>query len=202
MLNIIVIRKYITLFLAIIFIIWGFNIVVKNQKSGGIVKAFGPLKVSYSATPMFSDTNLSPGKSMSRSITIENTDNTAHSIGIKTDNLATQNLSLANIIDITITRDGMPIYGLDSPTGKKNLANFFTDDVVSLNKLLPGGKGIYDFILRMDETAGDEYQGQLVKFDLLTGIDKVRFMTIPTIVPRPTFKTMPTFAPFPTLRPF
>ncbi|MBI5452527.1 hypothetical protein HY945_03625 [Candidatus Gottesmanbacteria bacterium] len=151
---------------------------------------------------MFSDTNLSPGKSMSRSITIENTDNTAHSIGIKTDNLATQNLSLANIIDITITRDGMPIYGLDSPTGKKNLANFFTDDVVSLNKLLPGGKGIYDFILRMDETAGDEYQGQLVKFDLLTGIDKVRFMTIPTIVPRPTFKTMPTFAPFPTLRPF
>lgn len=198
MLNIIVIRKFITLVLAIIFIIWGFNIMVKNQK---IVKAFGPLKVTYPSEPMFSDSNIYPGKTIIKSMTVENTDNIVHEIGMMTDNFVSQNnLSISDVIDIRIVRDGLPIYGTDSYTGKKSLTNFISE-LIRLNRLRPAEKSIYDFTLQLDSTAGDEFQGQSVKFDLLTGIDKMRFITIPTIVPRPTFKTMPTFAPFPTLRP-
>lgn len=198
MLNIIVIRKFITLVLAIIFIIWGFNIIIKNQK---IVKAFGPLKVTYPSEPMFSDSNIYPGKTIIKSMIVENTDNIAHEIGLMADNFVSQNnLSISDVIDIKIVRDGLPIYGTDSFTGKKSLSNFMSE-LIRLNRLAPSEKSIYDFTLQLDSAAGDDHQGQSVKFDLLTGIDKVKFMAIPTIVPRPTFKTMPTFAPFPTLRP-
>ncbi len=199
MLNVHILRRLLTLFLATIFVILGINIIVKNQK---VVKAFGPLKITYSNTPMFFDNNLFPGKSISQSIIIENTDNTVHSIGIKTDNLLAQDISLANIIDITITKDGIPIYGRDSSTGKKNLADFSADDVVNLNRLAAGERGVYDFVLQMEEAAGDEYQGQLVKFDLLTGTDTRRFMTLPTVQKRLTIQKFPTLVPFPTIAPF
>lgn len=193
-------RRLFILVLAMSLMIFSINIVRKNQK---VVKAFGPLKVIYSSEPLFADTDFFPGKSISRSIIIENTDNVSHTIGINTNNLTTQQTpSFADIIDITITRDGMPIYGADSATGKKTLSNFFADDIVNLNKLSPGENAVFDFSLQMEDTAGDEYQGQTVRFDLLTGIDSMRFTTIPTVFRRPTFRTMPTFAPFPTLRPF
>lgn len=200
MLNMLIFRRIITLVLAIVFVIFGFSIIIKNQK---VVKAFGPLKVTYPSEPMFADTDFFPGKSISRSIIIQNTDNVAHTIGINTDNLTTfQTPTFADIIDIAITRDGMPIYGTDSATGKKNLANFFAEDVVNLNKLLPGENSVFDIILQMEEAAGDEYQEQTVRFDLLTGIDSMRFTTISTVLQRPVFRTFPTFAPFPTFGPF
>lgn len=197
----IIIRRLITLTLAIIFVIWGFNI-IKNQKTGGVVKAFGPLKVTFPSEPMFSDLNLFPGKNITRSVTIENTDNKAYDIAIKTNNFSSQNISsLSNVIDIEITRDGMPIYGINSSTGRKTLADFSSADLVSLKKLLPGENSIYDFVIQLNSDAGDEFQGQVITFDLLVGIDTLSFVTMPTIAAFPTLRQNPTFPKYPTLRP-
>lgn len=199
MLNIIVIRKFVTVILAIIFIIWGFNIIVKNQK---IVKAFGPLKVTYPSEPMFSDSNIYPGKTIIRSMTVENTDNITHDIGMMINNFINQNnLSLSDVIDVRITRDGLPIYGIDSPTGKKSLTNFASEELVRLNRLRASEKSVYDFTLQLDNTAGDDYQGKGITLDLATGIESTKFVVVPTILPMPTMRRIPTVPTFPTFSP-
>ncbi|KKR31709.1 MAG: hypothetical protein UT63_C0063G0022 [Candidatus Gottesmanbacteria bacterium GW2011_GWC2_39_8] len=188
------IRRIITLFLAIALIVWGINTYKQNQKAVGIVRAFGRLTVTFPSSPMFNESNWIPGKKVTKTINIKNEELVTRKIGIKADKYEdAESPGLSDILSLIIIKNGSPVYGEGSTTGRKKLADFYKGGVVWIDSLKGSLSQDYIFIVEMPYSAGNEYQGKSTQFDLVAGIDDKNY-TLPTIQPIPTLKRLPTIS--------
>lgn len=163
-----------------------------NLIQSGKVRAFGPLRVTFPDTPLFDEQNWFPGKSVSKTISVENTDSFSHIVAIKPANPSN---GLANSLLIVISSQGVPVY-------QNNLPDFFNEKSVNLFTLNARQQQSFDITLSMKDDAGDEFQEKKTSFDLIAGIETNTFNTIPTIEPFPTIKTIPSIPAFPSIKPF
>lgn len=199
MINMWTLRKVIILIAIITVGIGGYKIWIKS--SNNFVRAFGPLKVTFPSTPMFRETDWFPGKVVTKSVTIENTDNLSHLVAVKAINKFNNgNSNLREALTIIISQNGQPIYGLGSPKGLKRLSDFYNEESVDLFSLNMHQQKSFDITIMMDESVGDDLQGQSTSFDLLAGVETSGLSKFPTIPPVPTIRTIPTIPSFPTLR--
>ncbi len=196
----IVIRRLLILVLAVIFLVLGINIIRSRQNVTGVVKAFGPLIVTFPSEPMFDSSNFYPGKIVEKTFTVENTDDKKQLVMIKASQVIIPSvIQLSGVLNIVISQNGKSLYGTGSPTGKKTLAAFLAEkDGVKLSNLNPLEKSEYDMSVQMDNTAGDEYQGRSISFDIIVGIDTGGLIRVPTIAPIPTIRQFPIIIHFPT----
>lgn len=172
-----------------------------NTGAKGMVRAFGPLTVNYSATPLFNESSWMPASGKTGNFTVQNTDPFSQTVLIKAGNVNnTGSPSLSEVLNIVIKRNGIVVYGEGSATGKKHLSNFYTESAVSLGTAVPLDIIPVSITLTMDSTAGGEYQGKNTVFDLFVGADSEisRMPILPTL---PKLKPLPTLRPLPTLKP-
>ncbi len=187
---------------ALVFITWGFFSYQKNNQTQGIVRAYGKLVVTFPSSPMFQEENWLPGKTITKSIRVENTDFQTQKVGIKATSIFnTASSSLPAAIGIIILQGNTPLYGEGSPTGPRNLAEFFSEEVVWLGELERNKSSVYLLRLQMIEEAGNEYQNLSTGFDLFLGTDIISFRALPTLPPIPTIRKIPTLKPLPTFPP-
>lgn len=120
--------------------------------------------------PIFVVENMLPGDSEQRTVTVKNNASSAREVsikGIKTDEAK----NFSQILDFVISQNGIDIYGGTSPTGPKTLAQFFLDSNtptgLALSTVPAGGQNQYVFKAYFPTSAGNEYQGARVVFDLV-----------------------------------
>ena len=115
---------------------------------------------------IFIVSNMLPGDSEFRSITITNNGSTARPLTVRgTKTFEFKNFS--QVLNITIFKDNSAIYG------PKLLAQFFTDSAapsgISLGNLTGHTTAAYKFLVTFPSVAGNEYQLAKVVFDLKIG---------------------------------
>ncbi len=145
---------------------WGQGI-FRNQ-----AYAVGDLTVDWGTAgignvgPIFSVSNMKPGDSQSRSVTIHNGSANGRPVaikGVKTDE--TGNLSTALLLQI---KDGPTVLYSNS------LASFFTDSMnpegIALNTISPGDDKTYTFTVTFQQSAGNEFQNTSTTFTIVIGI--------------------------------
>ncbi|OGG26641.1 hypothetical protein A2960_00520 [Candidatus Gottesmanbacteria bacterium RIFCSPLOWO2_01_FULL_39_12b] len=197
----IIIKRIITITLAVVLILTGYYFYSQNKSASGVVRAFGRLNVTFPGVPMFSEVNWYPGKIVTRSILVENTDLQTRKVGIKAVSINdNSNPFLADILKIIIITNGQIIYGEGSLTGSKTLADFYREIVVWLTDINRNETASYDFRIQMDAGATNNYQGKSTTFDLFVGADERSFLSFPTIRALPTFRVLPTLAPLQGIR--
>lgn len=118
--------------------------------------------------PIFVVENMLPGDIETRTVTVENNGSSPRDInikGVKTE----EEKNFSEILDFVISEGGTDIYGGTSPTGPKTLADFFTDSGsgLFLSSLPAGDSTQYTFKATFPTSAGNEYQGARVVFDLI-----------------------------------
>ena len=134
------------------------------------VEAVGDLFVDFSNNPIFTVAHISPGQSMSKTIRIYNDADTNKLIGIKGIK-KDEKKNIASQLLITILENRKELYG-----GKeeKNLAQFFNDSSnpngVALTSLKPRKDTKYTIKIVFKKSAGNEYQNNMVKFDIQVGV--------------------------------
>ncbi len=192
--NKIVVRRVVTLTLTIFLVISGLYYFQNSQKTSEVVKAFGPLIVTFPSEPMFDSSSFYPGKKIEKTFTVENSDDRKQQVVIKASQIIIPSVAqLSEAINIIISQYGMSLYGTGSPTGNKTLAAFFAEkDGVKLSNINSFEKTDYVIALQMDNTAGNEYQNRSVSFDISVGLDTFGLVKIPTIASIPTIKPIPT----------
>lgn len=205
-------RRITILFLAVMLVAFGAVAYKNNTQSQAIVRAFGHLTVNFPSEPMFDEANWAPGKLVTKSFSVKNTDIVGRKIGISAKDIAeTGSPGLSQGLSIIISQSGTPLYGEGSSTGLRTLTQFYTTPVVWLTFLPKGATANYDITISMDMDKGNEFQSSSTVFNLFVGIDNAVFPTIvplptfplfPTLRPLPAFKRLPTFRPIPTIRKF
>ncbi len=145
-----------------------------NTLFKGTAYAVGDLIVNWGVPegqPIFLVNNIVPGDSETHTVNVANGATVARQIGvmgIKT--LETGNLS--SVMEIVISQNGTDMYG--GSTGVKTLAEFFTEsgnpNGISLSNLAPSTNTDYVFTVTFKENAGNDFQGQQIKFDLKIGM--------------------------------
>ena len=148
----------------IIFIV-GISILISVLGFGNIVRAQpDDLVVEFEQEPLFSETNLGPGESVTRWIKITNNSDSAQRIAIKADNI--QECSgtdcLSDILEILIKEGTVELY-------KKSLTQFYSEGEVFLSNLDSGSSTQYDIVVNFSEISGDAYQDKTTGFDLIIG---------------------------------
>lgn len=128
----------------------------------------GGIEVGYERTPLFDDANLAPGDSVSRWVTVKNSDSAAHGVSMQfydTDKggfgLLGQNL--ASQFNFEIKKNGASVYS------KKLDAAFDESEIAMNSSLAAGADEKYDFILSFDTAAGNDYQGKQLSFSICVG---------------------------------
>ncbi|MDP3941879.1 MAG: calcium-binding protein [bacterium] len=145
---------------------------IENLLSPKHAYAVGDLTVSWEGAgtgdtgPMFTVSNMAPGQSEEKTITVTNNAASARPVaikGVKTSGAP----SFPTVLDVQI-KDGATVLYNDT------LAQFFTDSLdpegIPLSTIGPGGSKAYDFIVTFQESAGNEFQNAEVVFNLTIGI--------------------------------
>lgn len=138
--------------------------------------AVGDLNVLWGVPdgdPIFVVTNMLPGDTEQRTVTVNNGASSARDVsivGVKTEETA----SFSSILDFVIKEGVTDIWGGSSLTGAKTLQDFF-DEAASpsglfLSTIAGGGSTSYTFKAHFPSNAGNEYQKAKVVFDLIIGI--------------------------------
>lgn len=192
-------RKLFIIISASILLFSALNFFSGKSQAIGVVKAFGPLNVIFSSTPLFEANNVYPGLTIEKTFSVDNTDNKPHDVLIKAGNV--KNSLLSAVIYIVIKQGDKILYGSDGPSGRKSLADFYKEAFIKLNTLAVGENAAYLITLKMNTDSSDEYQQLVTSFDLLVGVDEKSLVNIPPILPHPTFRPLPTIARLPKLPP-
>lgn len=117
----------------------------------------------YSAgEPLFNETNIKPGDTYSRTITVTNGNPVAENVGVKITSSTTGDL--ANAILITI-RDG----GTNQIIDLRSISGYISAGEIQLGTLAPSESKGYIFIANFDSNSGNEYQGLAETFDMSLG---------------------------------
>jgi len=138
---------------------------------GGLAMAQTPtggIEVGYERTPLFDDANLAPGDSVSRAVTVKNSDSAPRAVSMQfydTDKggfgLLGQNL--ASQFNFEIKKNGASVYS------KKLDAAFDESEIAMNSSLAAGADEKYDFILSFDTAAGNDYQDKQLSFSICVG---------------------------------
>ena len=138
---------------------------------GGLAMAQTPtggIEVGYERTPLFDDANLAPGDSVSRWVTVKNSDSAPRAVSMQfydTDKggfgLLGQNL--ASQFNFEIKKNGASVYS------KKLDAAFDESEIAMNSSLAAGADEKYDFILSFDTAAGNDYQNKQLSFSICVG---------------------------------
>jgi Ca2+-binding RTX toxin-like protein len=142
--------------------------------------AVGDLTVDWGSAgvgdvgPVFTVANMAPGESQSHQVTVTNGSTSTRPVGIRAiKNTETGNLS--TVLDVVIRRDGTDVYGGSSGTGAKTMANFFSESVlpnfIELSTLTPSETETYTILITFQSSAGNQFQGKTISFNLAIGID-------------------------------
>ncbi len=123
------------------------------------------INVVFQATPLFSDSNIVPGDTVTRSVTVTNTSGVSQDVYVKALNGVSTG-SLGDKLLLTVTDgDATPISSLPLSTLVNGASQL-------LQSGLPDGStATYDFSIYFDSSAGNEYQNSTLGFDLCVGFE-------------------------------
>lgn len=167
-------KKFFVLFLSLT-IVAAASLIYQSQKAE-TVYAVGAINVEWGVPdgdPIFVVSNMLPGDVEEREVEVINNDTVARNIivkGVKT----AETLNFSTILDFVILEGATPIYGTGSGTGPKTLAQFFTEsdpDGIELSQVAASGSNNYTFRATFPSSAGNEWQGASVVFDLIISMD-------------------------------
>lgn len=151
-----------------------YSLATPNFLSNSTVQAVGDLNIIWGVpdgNPIFTVTNVLPGDSESRTVTVVNGASAPRPVGVRGEKTA-ETLSFASVLEITISEGATDLYG--GTTGTKTLDQFFTDslgpDGIPLSTLAAGATTNYTFKISFPTTAGDEFQSASVTFNITIGI--------------------------------
>lgn len=178
-------------FIYCLIVLIGSYFIFRELRTKNVVRAFGPLNFTFPGSPLFNEENWFPGQTLTKTISVENTDSFPQSVAIKPVNFTD---GLGESIKIEIIVQGAQIY-------QKNLPDFFNEKSINLFTLNGKGQRTFDISLTMSEDAGDEFQGKTTSFDLVGGVVTDVLERIPTMRPFPTIKAIPTIPSIPQIRP-
>lgn len=128
-----------------------------------------------------------PGFSQQKSFQVKNRGNSTKTVQIES--ISEQQLkSLAGILAFEVREGGKTLYGT-SPN--KTMQNFFDDGTISLSDVPVDDSGkIYDMIVAMPSSSGNEFQGGRATFDLRVGFpgdsESSVVITSTSVEPSPT----------------
>src|SRR5690606_18426715 len=125
--------------------------------------ASAALQVVFQATPLFSNTNIAPGHSVTRTVTVTNTAAATTTEAVFVTVASTSNTGLADAMTLTIASSTAPDYFDDT------FSAFFADSPIALGSLAPGESRVYEFTAAFPSAAGNEYQTKTMGFDLVIG---------------------------------
>ena len=133
--------------------------------------AVGDLTIDWgvpSGQPIFVVSNMLPGDSESRSVSITNESNFVRPVGIRGVNIS-ETASMSGILNFSINDESNQLYGPD-----KTLNDFIEDsnDIsgLFLFNINPNETKTINFTTLFPTTAGNEYQNAEIIFDLIIGI--------------------------------
>ena len=146
-----------------------YTILVANLIWGGVAFAAN-LTGEFEKEPLFKEANFLPGDSVIRWAKITNTSGKSQTIAVQAMNyiLPIPSDDLARALDFRISSGGIDLYG--GSKGKKTLADFYNDGVVSLNTLSDGAGAQYDFEIYFPAEKGNEWQLKQTIFDIVIGL--------------------------------
>lgn len=121
--------------------------------------------------PMFTTENMAPGDSEAKTITVENNSSTSREISIRGAQTANTG-GLGDVMTISLSENGTDIYG--GTLGAKTLSQFFVDsgedNGIVLGLLGDGETKSFTVTVLFPTASGNQYQSQIVTFDLSIGI--------------------------------
>ncbi|KKR80506.1 MAG: hypothetical protein UU73_C0002G0064 [Candidatus Daviesbacteria bacterium GW2011_GWA1_41_61] len=150
----------------------------KNLFRSSTVRAFGELLVDFHlppSEPIFVVNNWAPGGVENRSVDVQNGGSQSYLVAVKAIKKGGvgADLKIETILGIIIKEGLVPVYGDGSPTGSKSVTDFFGDsagfDGVVLGTINPASTKTYNFEVTFPISAGNEFQGKTVIFDLSFG---------------------------------
>lgn len=138
---------------------------------GGLAMAQTPtggIEVGYERTPLFDDANLVPGDSVSRWVTVKNSDSAPRAVSMQfydTDKggFGLLGKNLASQFNFEIKKNGASVYS------NKLDAAFDESEIAINSSLAAGADEKYDFILSFDTAAGNDYQDKQLSFSICVG---------------------------------
>ncbi|HBC73111.1 MAG: type I secretion target repeat-containing protein, nonfunctional [Candidatus Amesbacteria bacterium GW2011_GWB1_47_19] len=136
----------------------------------GTARAVGDLTVDWGVPegqPIFIVSNLAPGQTETRTVTVDNGSSTSRPLGmrgIKTSDPG----NLSSVLILNIKENGVLIHTLLLSQFFANTLN--PDTGLPFSTLAPGTSAVYEFAVTFDSAAGDEFQNRSVVFDLKIGI--------------------------------
>lgn len=120
--------------------------------------------------PIFSETNLSPDSSITKTLTAQNNypENRDFLLEINTTSFSDSTPAMGDVLSITITEQESSnlVYG------PKTLSELKDDGEVTLSNIPSGEERNYDLAVVMDD-AGNDYQGKSLTFDLTLGFEAI-----------------------------
>lgn len=123
-------------------------------------------------TPIFTITNMAPGQSKTHTVQVHNGTSDIIPVGIRGMKIS-ETGNLATALDITISANGIPVYGSASSTGPKTLQQFFNEapipSFISLSNLNSNQNANYTVTVTFQQSARNEYQAKNITFDLRIG---------------------------------
>ena len=142
-----------------------------------IVEAVGDLVVSWGVPegdPIFNVSNMAPGQSEERTVSVQNNASTNRQVAIK-GLKKTETGGLAQAFTIVINDGTNDLYGGSSPTGPKTIQQFFDESAfangIPLSTISTGATANYKITAKFKEDSGNEYQNKQLTFDLKIGIN-------------------------------
>jgi len=144
----------------------GFSFLNYVQKVKAENLTAGPLTISYpGAGSLFSEMNIVPGDDFQKTMTITNNGTVNHSFSIATKNVTG---NLADKLYLQPHIGGNQIWS----ASVSDLAALPTGSKMIISSIAPGNTQIVDIEAILDDSLGNAYQGQSVKFDLIFGSEE------------------------------
>lgn len=142
-------------------------VVISKQDHPRTVEALGGLIVTYPSTPFFNESNIVPGFTTTKTVTVVNSSGLSRMVAVKADGVIrtpTGTPTLDDVLTLEIKDGGTTLFG---PAPLKD----FLDDTDGqiLNIILNGQTRNYAFKIVFPTNAGNPYQGRGVQFDLQVG---------------------------------
>ncbi|MCX6811527.1 MAG: hypothetical protein NT039_02450 [Candidatus Berkelbacteria bacterium] len=143
------------------------------------IKNAGPLKIEYPGTdPLFSATNIAPGYSETKTLTITNQGTIPHSFAIAVSGTLGP---LAEVLHIAPEVLGVPVWD-------KTIAQIATapNSNTIIGSIAPGGVATVDLMAYLPDSVGNDYQGkETLVFSFVVGNEE----------PEPTYSPSPSPSP-------
>lgn len=118
--------------------------------------------------PLFDEDNIYPGWSIIKTLKAKNEYGEDREFMVEVDNLdVDSNFPLTDVLKIEIREDGET----DNIYGPEDLEDWEDEKDLPLGYIAESDSTTYEFIITMDPSAGNEYQGKSTSFDLKLGFD-------------------------------